>query len=176
MNPPFEHCPSCRADEIRFEQQKQLRCLACGFVYFHNVATAVGAVIRCGEHILFAVRSRDPGEGLLDLPGGFSDPGESLEQALGRELMEELGLAIDGARYLCSFPNTYPYRGVTYRTTDVLFEVWLPARPALQPADDVAAIRWLKLQDVVLDEIAFESIRNAITYLQAQAGTSTNDV
>ena len=168
MNPPFDHCPSCRAASLRFEQQKLLRCEACDFVYFHNVATAVGAFLRCDDHVLFAVRGRDPGKGLLDLPGGFGDPGESLEQTLQRELQEELGLTIDGARYLFSFPNTYPYRGITYRTTDALFEVRLDARPAVQVGDDVAATRWLRLQDVLLDDIAFESVRNAVAHLQGK--------
>lgn len=165
MKAPFEYCPSCRSANLRFEEQKRVRCSACDFVYYHNVATAVGAILRCGDHILFAVRAREPGKGLLDLPGGFCDPGESLEQALQRELHEELGLTIDGARYLFSFPNTYPYRGVTYRTTDALFEVRLGSRPTVHAADDVAAIRWVHLQDVVLEDIAFESVRNALARL-----------
>ena len=57
------------------------------------------------DEVLVAVRARNPGKGLLDLPGGFVDPGESLEVALYRELQEELGFDMAGqlCRYLGSF-------------------------------------------------------------------------
>jgi ADP-ribose pyrophosphatase YjhB (NUDIX family) len=165
---PFRHCPQCRSGEIEFRDSKQLVCLNCNFCYFHNVATAVGAIIRHGSEILLAVRSREPAQGMLDLPGGFTDPGESLEQALQRELREELGLQLNQPRYLFSFANTYLYAGVLYQTTDIIFEFKVSSKPAVVPADDVAAVRWLELLDVKQEEIAFDSIRRAIGQLQRQ--------
>jgi NADH pyrophosphatase NudC (nudix superfamily) len=168
VKPPFTYCPACRSDSLVFEQQKLLRCRSCGFHYYHNVATAVGAIIRCEHEILLAVRAHAPAAGMLDLPGGFTDPGESLEQALQRELEEELGLRTESARYLFSFPNTYPYKDVIYRTTDAIFEVELACKPALTVADDVADICWLEPQQIDLQAIAFESIRNAIGLFKQQ--------
>ncbi len=165
---PFLHCPQCRSAEIEFRDRKQLTCLSCNFCYFHNVATAVGAVIRHGPEILLAVRAREPARGMLDLPGGFTDPGESLEQALTREIHEELGLQLDRPRYLFSFANTYRYAGVLYQTTDTIFEFKLDEKPTIIPADDVAAVRWLELSAVRREDIAFDSIRRAIEQLQQQ--------
>ncbi len=165
---PFLHCPQCRSGEIEFRDNKQLICLNCDFCYFHNVATAVGAIIRHGSEILLAIRSREPAQGMLDLPGGFTDPGESLEQALQREIQEELGLQLNHPHYLFSFANTYLYAGVLYQTTDVIFEFKLSTKPTVVPADDVAAVRWLELLDVQQEDIAFESIRRAIGQLQRQ--------
>lgn len=162
---PFSYCPACRSADIEFQQHKLVCCSACGFHYFHNVATAVAAVIRCRGEVLFAVRAHAPARGMLDLPGGFADPGESLEQALQREIREELGLAIDSARYLFSCANTYPYKGVVYRTTDALFEIELKHKPVIEPADDVAEIRWLELQRVDVEAIAFDSVRQAVARL-----------
>jgi NADH pyrophosphatase NudC (nudix superfamily) len=168
MTSPFSYCPTCRSANIEFIQQKQFQCRDCGFNYFHNVATAVGAVIRCADQLLFAVRARQPGKGMLDLPGGFTDPGESLEQALRREIQEELGLEIDTAHYLFSFANTYPYHNVVYRSADAIFEVPFREKPSIKPADDVAEVRWIELQAVDLDAIAFESVRNTIRALRQQ--------
>jgi NADH pyrophosphatase NudC (nudix superfamily) len=176
MQSPFSYCPSCRSANIEFQQQKLIHCGDCNFSYFHNVATAVGAVIRCQNQILFAVRGRQPGSGMLDLPGGFTDPGESLEQALRREIREELNLEIGELRYLFSFANTYPYRDVVYRTADAIFEARLPVKPRIQTADDVAAVRWIDLQAVDLQCIAFESIRQAIGRLQLQDNSGNNSV
>lgn len=171
---PFAYCPACRSANIAFEEHKRLVCRDCDFHYYHNVATAVGAIIRCGDEVLFAVRGRAPAEGMLDLPGGFCDPGESLEQALNRELQEELGLQLEGEnlRYLFSFANTYPYRDVVYRTTDVIFEVCLSKKPEIRVGDDVAAIRWLEPGEIAPEAIAFESIRAAVTLLQQRAAAS----
>lgn len=166
LKSPFAYCPACRAQGIAFTQKKLLHCGDCGFHYYHNVATAVGAILRYQGDILLAVRAQQPASGMLDLPGGFSEPGESLEQALRRELAEELDLIIDNPRYLFSFPNTYPYRGVTYHTTDAFFEVEFATRPVMRAADDVAATRWLNVQNIPLQEIAFESVRKAVRRIQ----------
>lgn len=163
---PFNFCPACRSDEIHFLQSKLIHCKSCDFRYFHNIAAAVCGLIRHGDEVLFAVRAREPSAGLLDFPGGFADPGESLEQALQREIREELGLDITPGRYLFSNANTYHYEGVIYRTTDALFEILLPEKPAIEAADDVAAVRWLRLKDVASKEIAFDSVREAITLLR----------
>lgn len=166
MSSLFKYCPDCGANDPYFRDHKQIVCLSCGFRYFHNVAAAVGAFIRCGDEYLFAVRGRDPDCGKLDLPGGFTEPGETLEQGLAREIREELGIVLPTPRYLFSFPNDYPFEGVTYHTIDALFEVKYQEKPAVIPADDVAGVRWLALTDAALEEIAFASIRRAIASLR----------
>ncbi len=53
----------------------------CQFTYFHNPAAAVMVAITVKDELLIAIRGREPGLGGWDLPGGFVDPDESLEQA-----------------------------------------------------------------------------------------------
>jgi len=83
---------------------------------------------------------------------------------LQRELVEELGLQDVAAQYMASFPNTYPYAGVDYQTVDLIYVVELSERPDLQAADDVVAIRWVAIDAIPFEEIAFDSIRNALRY------------
>ncbi|MGL6052408.1 MAG: NUDIX hydrolase, partial [Aeromonas salmonicida] len=119
-------------------------------------------------------RGREPGKGLLDLPGGFVDPGESLEAALVRELKEELGLDLgrEAPRYLGSFANVYPYDDVVYHTCDTVFMLELAHKPAVTAADDVAACEWRKLAGISPTEFAFCSTAAAITQLQRLRGVS----
>ena len=51
--------------------------------------------------------SRD--RGTLDLPGGFCDIGETIGEALIREVKEETNLDIKEKHYFCSLPNKYRY-------------------------------------------------------------------
>lgn len=85
-----------------------------------------------------------------------------------RELQEELGLDVSAQpfTYLGSFPNIYPYDGITYHTCDTFFAIVLSEKPVIQPADDVAACQWLKICDIPLSRFAFESTRTAMARLQ----------
>jgi acetyl-CoA carboxylase carboxyl transferase subunit beta len=55
---------------------------------------AVSAVINEGTQVLLIVRGHEPAQGLWSLPGGGVETGESLEEALVREVREETGLII----------------------------------------------------------------------------------
>jgi 8-oxo-dGTP diphosphatase len=57
----------------------------------HPLLAASIAVFRDGK-VLIATRTRPPGAGVWSLPGGLVEPGETLEQAALRELMEEVGI------------------------------------------------------------------------------------
>ncbi|NBQ11289.1 MAG: NUDIX domain-containing protein [Gammaproteobacteria bacterium] len=118
--------------------------------------------------VLLTQRARDPQQGFLDFPGGFVDPEETLEAAAVRELEEELGLAIDGdaLRYRFSLWNRYPYAGVTYPTSDVYFELTLPARPVLRCADDVAGAYWFPHPGAIpREQLAFPAVVDAVERL-----------
>lgn len=56
---------------------------------------AVSAVIFRDGKVLLVRRARSPGKGFYSLPGGRVEHGESLHQALAREVDEETGLKID---------------------------------------------------------------------------------
>ncbi len=85
-----------------------MRCPSCGFVYFHNCASCVAAIITVKQGIVLTVRNRAPKKGLLDLPGGFCNYGESLEDALVREVREELNLELSDLSYFGSFRKRPP--------------------------------------------------------------------
>ena len=162
MRRSIRFCPDCGQDSFRPETDKSWRCAHCDFILYQNTAAAVAAIVVCADDILFAVRAGDPQAGKLDLPGGFVDNDETAEAALARELREELGLTGIGARYMASFPNTYPYGGIDYKTVDLIYVVELDERPSLQPADDVAGIRWVNAGSIPFAQLAFGSIRRAL--------------
>lgn len=162
---PFRHCPACGGTEIRFEHGKAFRCGACGFLYFHNVATAAGAVIEADGRLLFIVRAVEPAAGFLALPGGFVDPGERAEEAVLRECREEIGWEPRSIEFLASFPNRYEYRNILYNTCDLFFLVHadgLVEGDLVLDPEETAGVRFIYPEDVDLAELAFESTRKAI--------------
>lgn len=139
-----------------------MRCRSCGFVYFHNCAAAAAAIIETGKGILLTVRAEEPKRGCYDLPGGFVDYGESLEEALRREIREELNLEIHNLRYLGSFPNTYSFRGVVYFTTDAIFAAETASLDLLKANREIQGLVIAGVNEIELDRIAFESIKEGI--------------
>lgn len=173
---PLNFCPACGAERFRALSQKQFECGSCGFVYFQNVAAAAGAVIEAEGQLLLVERAKEPELGKLDLPGGFVDPGETLEEGLERELGEELGLSLAPPmqyklEYLCSSVNEYPYGGVLYHSLDLFFWLRLQQKPPIRPADDVGGYRWCGPEEVPMDAMAFRSVRDALRcYLAGERG------
>ncbi|MEO0541614.1 MAG: NUDIX domain-containing protein [Cyanobacteria bacterium P01_A01_bin.105] len=167
----MKYCPACGASSFQTVSPKQFKCGACGFVYFQNVAAAAGAVIEAAGQVLLVQRAKDPDRGMLDLPGGFVDPGESLEQALVRELQEELGLtltATDCGTYFCSSVNEYFYKGILYHSLDMFFLIRLGHVPEIAPADDVGDYLWAVPEEIALEAVAFSSVREALQVYLAQ--------
>jgi NAD+ diphosphatase len=178
----FYFCPSCSSKKIKFEDGKVFRCPDCGYVYYHNVAAANGCVISVpsaeGELLVFTVRGKDPGKGLLDLPGGFVDPGEGVLDGLYRELKEEIGWTppvpngmklADVFKLFASFSNVYKYKGIDYNTCDMYFSISAPnlTREALRLQEgEIADVLFLKPEQIDFAKFAFESTRRAVkTYL-----------
>lgn len=159
-------CPGCGEQTFRPASAKSWHCESCGFVLYQNTAAAVAAIVVYSDEVLLAVRAAEPQAGKLDLPGGFVDNDESAEEALSRELAEELGLQNVQADYMASFPNTYPYAGIEYKTVDFIYLVELEEQPDLQPADDVAGVRWTNIDNIPFEQVAFDSVRRALKYFQ----------
>jgi ADP-ribose pyrophosphatase YjhB (NUDIX family) len=172
----WNYCPACGSREIRFDGSHKFSCPGCGFVYYHNTAAATGCVIRCGQGLVFLVRGKEPARGKLDLPGGFVDPGEGAVEGLLRELREEIGWEApladtaggrvpEGLRLFASFPNLYPYRGITYNTCDLFFTL---DAPGLREGDlrlqagEIGGVRFIRPEDLKLEELAFDSTRRAL--------------
>ncbi|MCG7926376.1 MAG: NUDIX domain-containing protein [Candidatus Thiodiazotropha taylori] len=160
----FNFCPHCGSEGLEWREGKQWFCNQCGFTYFHNAAAAVGAVLSFQDQILLTVRKHYPCQGMLDLPGGFVDYHESLEAALSREISEELNLLFSESRwrYLFSYGNRYLYADIQYYTTDAFFLLRLEEKPEIVVGDDVAETRWIKTDQIALEDIGLESVRNAV--------------
>jgi ADP-ribose pyrophosphatase YjhB (NUDIX family) len=163
----FVCCPRCAAS-ARSPGSNPFRCVACGFVLYFNAASAVAAfILDPAGRVLYTRRASEPAKGRLGMPGGFVDIGETAEDALRREVDEEVGLAIGKLTYLASFPNRYPFAGVTYTTLDLFYVTRADDPSAARALDAVSGLEWIDPAHVDPSEIAFDSMRLARMHLLA---------
>ena len=113
-----------------------------------RVEAAVGAVVRRGSDILLIRRGRGPGRGRWSLPGGRVDFGETLREAVAREVLEETGVEVTVGRFLGwvermgDRPAPYHYVILDF-AADVLQPDVSPC-----PGDDAAEAAWVPLADI----------------------------
>lgn len=161
----FKFCPNCASQNIQFENNRKFECFDCGMEYFHNVAAAVAVIFEKDDAILFTVRNREPKKGMIDLPGGFTDPDESAESTCAREIQEELGIEIsaESFQYFKSQPNNYLYKGIPYKTEDLIFTAKFPSDAKIQLEEsEIQNYKWISKSEIQLEQIAFDSLRNAV--------------
>jgi NAD+ diphosphatase len=76
-------------------------------MHYPRVSPAAIVLVRRGDEILLA---RSPGfpQGLYSVLAGFVEPGESIEEAVVREVLEEVGIEVTNVRYFGSQPWPFP--------------------------------------------------------------------
>ena len=101
------HCAVCGVPTALFRGGWGRKCGGCGADHFPRVDPVVIMLAQCDGHVLVA---RQPGfpQGFYSALAGFLEPGESIEEAVTRELWEEAGVRAYGVTYVASQPWPFP--------------------------------------------------------------------
>lgn len=159
----MRYCPKCGSAKFKVAGERSLKCENCGFHYFANSSTAVaGLVVNDMGKLMLTTRGIEPDYGKLDLPGGFVEPGESLENALKRELFEELGLKVKSLEYLGSAPNEYIFSEFSVFTTDMIFKVIPETIEGLHANDDIIDFKFYREEEINYNDIPASSIKHFV--------------
>ncbi|MEX2476644.1 NAD(+) diphosphatase [Marinobacter sp.] len=103
------YCGRCGGPTRLHALERAKWCEPCGIPWYPRVAPCVIVVIRKGNRMLLARSSRVKRH-FYSLIAGFVEPGESLEQAVVREVKEETGLDVNNIRYRASQPWPFPHQ------------------------------------------------------------------
>ncbi len=159
LDPGYRFCPKCGHELekrlIKAGEPERLVCKFCGFIFYLDSKVAVGTIpILQGRFVLLR-RAISPGYGKWVFPGGFVDPGETLEAAAVRETMEEVNLKVRPAGIL----NVYSYPGrpvivIVYRVEILGGE--------LKAGDEALEVAAFAPAQIPWKELAFPSTRDAL--------------
>ena len=100
-------CGRCGKPTQLHALEQAMLCNSCDALYFPRISPCVIGLVWRNSQILLARNARfKPGR--FSVLAGFIEPGETAEQALAREVKEEVGIEIQAIEYLCSQPWPFP--------------------------------------------------------------------
>ncbi|MHB1472686.1 MAG: NAD(+) diphosphatase [Dermatophilaceae bacterium] len=115
------HCPRCGAPTEPDQSGWIRRCTQDGSEHYPRTDPAVIMAVTDADDRLLLARSPRWPQGRLSVLAGFVEPGESLEAAVAREVLEEVGVVVEQVRYLGNQPWPFPSSlmvGFTSRAVD----------------------------------------------------------
>ena len=155
---PLGYCLICGTplEPRHHEDRDRPTCPSCGFIHYLDPKVAVAVVLGDEQSVLLCRRRIDPGSGLWSFPAGYVNRGEVLEEAAVREVLEELGVAVE----LRGIVGVYSERG-----EPVVLVVYAGEIEAGEPHPDgreVSEVRRFAL-DALPDDLAFPHDRQVLS-------------
>lgn len=150
-----QFCGRCGTPTVSSTEERAKVCPNCGYLAFPRLSPAVITLIHRGSELLLA-RGRQFTTGMYGLIAGFVEGGESLEEAVAREIAEEIGVSVRDIRYFGSQPWPFPHQlmiGFTAAYAD----------GEITPnAAEIADARWFAWNDLPLIPAKYSIARRLI--------------
>ena len=101
-------CGSCASPTVHVPGERCVRCPSCGHSAYPRISPAMMVLIKRGDAVLLARHNNSPSHFFTAL-AGFLEAGESIEDAVHREVFEEVGLRVRDVTYFGSQPWPFPH-------------------------------------------------------------------
>ncbi len=157
----IKFCPRCKTNFKKIKENL-LVCGSCSFNFYIDPqpTNAVILINKKGE-ILLVKRKTDPKRGWWDLPGGFVDPNETIEQSMHREIKEELGIEVKNLEYFTSTSDIYFFNDF-YRPTIAAIFIAKVDNQKIEPSDDAEEAIFFAPKKIPFEKIAFPSLAEVL--------------
>jgi len=132
-----------------------------------HVGVGVGAIVIDGGRVLLLKRKKEPEAGLWGIQGGAVEFGETIDQAVERELKEELGIECEIVRLLGVTDHIVPEEGVHWVSPVFLAKITSGTPKNAEP-EKHSEMRWFDLDN--LPEEVTLTTKNAVRLLGAGLG------
>jgi NAD+ diphosphatase len=129
------YCGVCGTATERIQGERGIKCPSCGFSAYPRISPAMMVLITRGEEILLARNVTFPPNRYSAL-AGFLEVGESIEEAVHREVFEEVGLRVHNLKYVASQAWPFPHSLMIAFTAE-----YLSGEIVTQP-EEIADAKW----------------------------------
>ncbi|MFY0663039.1 MAG: NAD(+) diphosphatase [Natronospirillum sp.] len=102
-----QYCGQCGKPTTRAYEEHYLACEPCRLRFYPRIQPCIIVLVVRGDEVLLAQGVRQQNSGYYSTLAGFMEVGESVEQAVHREVFEEVGLHLKNLRYMSS--QTWPF-------------------------------------------------------------------
>ncbi len=113
------YCGACAEPMALLGGERCFKCPACGMMAYPRISPAMMVLIKKGDQVLLALHTASPSKRFTPL-AGFLEAGESIEEAVHREVFEEVGLRVHNLRYFSSQSWPFPHSLMIGFTADYL--------------------------------------------------------
>ena len=160
----FKYCLRCGGKLVWRSKQRLGICASCRYeMYDEPKLVVTGLLIDDTYRVLLGKRARTPHRGAWGTLGGFVEVGETGEEALRREMREELDTRLGTLEYFASIPGIYPYQGVALPYLEIVFIGRGPdLRKVRADKSEITALKYFAVQDIPFARLAFASQRTAL--------------
>ena len=135
------YCGRCGTETVPSPGERARKCPSCSLLAFPRLAPAVITLVSRGESALLA-RGVNFGAAMYSCIAGFVEPGETLEQAVVREVREEVGVEVRDVRYQSSQPWPFPHSlMIGFRAT------WSSGDITIDPVE-IADAKWFRYDEL----------------------------
>lgn len=148
-------CGVCGSSTTLATGERCAKCLSCGHTAYPRISPAMMVLIRKGDAVLLAMHAVSPAKRFVPL-AGFLEAGESIEEAVHREVFEEVGLRVHNLRYFGSQSWPFPHSLMIAFTAD-----YLDGEIRVDPAEIVEA-RWFGPGDEWPERVPHVSISSVL--------------
>ncbi len=152
----YKFCTYCR-EQLKTQDDYKL-CLNCGRHYYFNPKPCVAILLTNNkDEVLLVRRANEPFKDWWDIPGGFVEENETLEQAARRELKEETGIEATDIRYEGSIFEDYHFRNDNVPVVAAFFSGKIKENVTIKVNDDVSDYQFVPRNRVDISSIAFKN-------------------
>jgi ADP-ribose pyrophosphatase YjhB (NUDIX family) len=146
-------CSECGSAHLAFhipdgDHRPRHQCWDCGHIFYKNPLIVVGCLPVYEEKLLLCRRGIQPQKGLWNVPGGFMENNESLEEGAAREVWEESHVRVHRLQPLSQFS----WR--TFNQVHIFFLAEM-VTPEFQLTPESEEIRFFAPDEIPWSELAF---------------------
>lgn len=150
-------CGGCGSVMVPDHKERMVRCERCGNLVYPKICPGVIVAVTDGNRLLLTKYANRPGTVNYALVAGFTEIGETLEETVRREVMEEVGLRVKNIRYYKSQPWSFSSTLLCGFCCEVD-----GSREVRLDTEELAVAEWFEREDIPLEDDGVSLTREMI--------------